>query len=163
MILIIILSFIFEGITTNLVPSNSLFLPLFTITSLVITFPYFNKEKKYIFILVSTIMGILYDISYTNSLFINTFNFIICGLLIILIDNYISNSFINTIFINSLMIIMFKIISYLLLIIFGFINFNQSFLIKGIYSSIILNIIYGIILYFICDKLSNKLNIKKYE
>ena len=163
MILIIILSFILEGIFTNLFSFNSLFLPLFSITSLVITYSYFNKEKKYSFILISIIIGILYDISYTDSLFINTFTFTICCLLIVLIDNYISNGFINKMCINIIIIIMFKVISYLLLFVFGFIKFNQNILIKGIYSSLILNIIYGVILYFICDKISNKLNIRKYE
>lgn len=163
MILIIILSFILEGIFTNLFSFNSLFLPLFSITSLVIAYSYFNKEKKYIFILISIIIGILYDICYTDSLFINTFTFTICSLLIILIDDYISNGFINKLCINIIIIIMFKIISYLLLFVFGFIKFNQNVLMKGIYSSLILNIIYGVILYFICDKISNKLNIRKYE
>ena len=163
MILIIIISFILEGVFTNLVSIDSIFLPLFTISSLVITYPYFNKEKKYSFIIISSIIGIVYDIAYTNSLFINTFTFTICSLLLILIYNFIPDSFISRNCINIVIIIFFKFISYLLLFIFGFINFNQHILIKGIYSSLILNILYGIILYFVCDKISNKLNIRKYE
>lgn len=163
MIIIIILSFILEGIVTNLVSKNSLLLPLFTITSLVITYSYFSKEKKYIFILTSTIIGIMYDIAFTNSLFINTFTFTLCSLLIILIDNYIPDSFINKIGVNCIMILSFKIISYFLLFIFGYIKFNYNILIHGLYSSLILNIIYGLILYFICDSLSRKLNIRKNE
>ena len=63
--------------------------------------------------------------------------------------------------INIIIIISFKFIAYLLLFIFGFINFNYNILIKGIYSSLILNIIYGLFLYFICDKIDNKLNRRK--
>lgn len=161
MIVIIILSFILEGIFTNIVSMNSIFLPLFTITSLVITYPYFNKEKKYKFIIMSIILGIMYDIVYTNSLFINTFSFTICGLIIIFIDFLIPDSFFGKIGTNLLLIIIYKIISYFLLIIFGFIKLNYNILFKGIYSSLILNIIYGIILYFVCDLISIKLNIRK--
>ncbi len=163
MILFIILSFILEGTISNLVSPNSIILPLFTMTSLVICYPYFNKTKKYHFIITSIIIGIIYDIAYTNSLFINTFTFIICCLIIIYIDNYIHDSLLNKTIINIIMILLFKTISYLLLFIFGFIKFNYNILLKGIYSSLVLNIIYGIILYFICDFISRKFNLKKYE
>ncbi len=161
MILIIIISFILEGILTNIINMNSIILPLFTITSLVITYPYFKTEKNYKFIMISISMGLLYDIAYTNSLFISTFTFTLCSLLIIIIDKYIPESFFSRMCINICLIIAFKFISYLLLFIFQFIKFNQNVLIKGIISSLILNIIYGLILYFICDKLSIKFNIKK--
>ena len=163
MIAIIILSFILEGAVSNLVSLNSLFLPLFTITSLVYTYPYFNKNKKYHFIITCIILGIIYDIAYTNSLFINTFTFTLCSLIIIYIDNYIHDSIINSTIINIIMIVLFKTISYILLFVFGFIKFDYTILLKGIYSSLILNIIYGIILYFICTFISKKFNIKKYE
>lgn len=163
MIIIIILSFLLEGIFTNIVSMNSYLLPLFTITSLVITYPYFNKEKQYRFVLAATIIGIVYDIAYTNSLFVSTFTFSICSLLIILINNYIPNSFIGKMCINIFTIILFRIISYLLLFIFRFTTFNYHILIKGILSSLILNIIYGIFLYYVCYRVSKKLNIKTYK
>lgn len=161
MILIIIISFILEGAFTNLVSIDSIFLPLFTISSLVITYPYFNKEKKYLFIIVSFIIGIIYDIAYTNSLFINTFTFVLCSLIIILINKYIKEHFISKMIINFIMLILFKLISYLLLFIFRFINFNYNTLLKGIYSSLILNIIYGMILYYVCYRVDKKLNKRK--
>ena len=161
MIIAIIISFILEGIFTNLISINSIFLPLFTITSFVITYPYFNKEKKYLFIITSFIIGVIYDIAYTNSLFINTFTFILCSLLIMLINKYIKENLISKIIINIFITIMFKIISYLLLFTFEFIKFNQNILLKGIYSSLILNIIYGLILYIICDKINRKLKLRK--
>ena len=137
MIIIIILSFILEGVFSNLVSLNSILLPLFTITSLVICYPYFNKIKKYHFIITSIIIGIIYDIAYTNSLFINTFTFTLCSLIIIYLDNYIHDSLINKTIINIILLIFFKVMSYLLLFIFGFIKFNYNILLKGVYSSII--------------------------
>ena len=161
MIAIIIISFILEGVLTNIINTNSIILPLFTIVSLVITYPYI--KNNYTFIIISIIIGLLYDIAYTNSLFINTFTFTLCSLLIIFIDKFIKESFFGRMCINIFMIIIFKILSYFLLFVFSFIKFNHNILIKGIISSLILNIIYGLILYFICDRISIKLNIRKKE
>lgn len=160
--IIIITSFLLEGITTNLISMNSLLIPVFTITSFVITYPYFNKEKKYLFLLTSLSVGICYDIVYTNSLFINTFSFIICSLIIILIHNFLSHRVYNVMLINIFILILFRICTYFLLTTFSNnMSFNKELLFKGIYSSLILNIIYGLILYFVCDKLAKKLNIIK--
>lgn len=161
MILIIIMSFFLEGIFSNIININSIILPLFTITSLVITYPYFNKDKKYLFIIISFIIGIVYDIAYTNSLFINTFTFLICSLIIILINKYIKYNFISNMLTNILVLVLFKFISYILLFIFRFINFNNNILLKGIYSSLILNITYGIFLYYVCFKVNKKLKSRK--
>lgn len=161
MIAIIIISFILEGVLTNIINMNLILLPLFTIVSLVITYPYIKNNYK--FIIISIIIGLLYDIAYTNSLFINTFTFTLCSLLIIFIDKFIKESFIGRMFINIFMIIIFKTLSYLLLFIFSFIKFDYNILINGIISSLILNIIYGLLLYFICDRISIKLNIRKKE
>lgn len=163
MIFIIIISFFLEGIISNLINANSYLLPLFTITSLVITYPLFNKEKKSLIIITSFIVGIMYDIAYTNSLFINTFTFILCSLLIILLYMYIPDNLVGKTSINLFLIVSFKFISYLLLFIFGFINFNQHILIKGILSSLILNIIYGLLLYYICEKITIKSKFKQYK
>ena len=163
MIFIITISFFLEGIISNLINANSYLLPLFTITSLVITYPLFNKEKKSLIIITSFIVGIMYDIAYTNSLFINTFTFILCSLLIILLYMYIPDNLVGKTSINLFLIVSFKFISYLLLFIFGFINFNQHILIKGILSSLILNIIYGLLLYYICEKITIKSKFKQYK
>lgn len=159
--IIMILSFLLEGIVTNLVNYHSLLIPAFTITSLVIIYPYFNKEKKFSFIISSIILGIFYDIVYTNSLFINTFTFSFCSLMILLIYNFISHRFINTILLNIFFIAFFRSLSYGLLIIFSHMTFDKNIFLSGILSSLIINVVYSFILYFICDKLSYKLNIIK--
>jgi len=72
-ILLIFLSFLLEGFFTNLVSLNSIFIPLFTLTSLIMLYPFFdinNNSHKYI--IVAIVFGLLYDIVYTNSSFINT-------------------------------------------------------------------------------------------
>ena len=140
--IIIIISFLLEGIVTNLISMHSLLIPAFTITSLVIVYPYFNKEKKHLFLLTSLCVGICYDIVYTNSLFINTFSFLICSLIILLINSFLSHRIYIVMLTNLFIIVLFRVCTYFLLITFSDnMFFNKELLVKGIYSSLILNII----------------------
>ena len=158
----IIISFILEGVFSNLVSINSLFLPLFTVTSLTILYPYFNNNQTK-FISVCALVGFFYDIIYTDSLFVNTFSFTIVALSIIIIYNYINMNIFNINGLNIVIIIIFKIVSYMILCIVGYLHFKSHILVKGIYSSLMINIIYGIILYIVTDAIGKKLNIRKME
>lgn len=162
-IIFIIFSFLFEGIFTNLISLNSLLIPLFTLTSLIILYPFFDiKENWHKYIIVSIIFGMLYDIVYTNSIFINTVSFSLCSVIVIIINNYLKPSILIKLGILLINIIIYRIITYLLLCVFNYLKFNENILIKGIYSSIIANIIYGIIIYLLSDWISKKFKIRKY-
>ena len=158
--LVLVFSIFFEASFTNLISYSSTFLPMFLLSSLVILFPYF-KNKNQNFLIVSGICGILYDIVFTNTLFINTLSFIICGILILLGYNYFNYKIYSCNILNIIIIILYRIISYTFLCVIDYTVFNDNILLKGIYSSILINIIYGIILYIILDLLSNILNIKR--
>ena len=158
----IIISFILEGVFTNLVGINSFLLPLFTVTSLTILYPYFNNNHNK-FIGVCALVGFFYDIIYTESVFINTFSFTIMSMFIIIIYNYINMNIFNINGLNVIIIIIFKIVSYMLLCIVGYCHFKSNVLIRGIYHSLIINIIYGIIFYIITDIIGKRLGIRKIE
>ena len=160
--IVIIFSFLFESVFSNIVNINSFLIPLFLLTSLSIIYPYF-KNKNFNFVIVSIICGLFYDISFTNSPFINTISFGICSGLIILSYNYVSYSIYSSNFINIINIIIYRVISYLLLCIVDFVNFNESILLEGIYNSLLVNLIYGIILFIIVDLISKIFNIKRVE
>ena len=160
--IVIIFSFLFESVFSNIVNINSFLIPLFLLTSLSIIYPYF-KNKNFNFVIVSIICGLFYDISFTNSPFINTISFSICSGLIILSYNYVSYSIYSSNFINIINIIIYRVISYLLLCIVDFVNFNESILLEGIYNSLLVNLIYGIILFIIVDLISKIFNIKRVE
>ena len=82
-ILIIIISFLIDGILTNFLPymvnDLSYFTPLFTLVSIFLVYPFYQKkEKKYygtIFLL-----GIIYDLFYTNLLFFNAMLFLMIAI-----------------------------------------------------------------------------------
>ena len=163
-ILLIFISFLLEGYFTTFISLNSLFIPLFTLTSIIILYPFFDiKENFHKYIIISIIFGLLYDIVYTNSVFINTISFTICSVILIFMNHYINSSLILKLGVVTIVIAIYRFISYLLLCIFNYLNFNENILLKGIYSSLIINIIYATILYIISNFISQKLNIRKYE
>lgn len=161
-ILILLISFVLDSIVSNLVPLHSLFTPLFSIVSLIVVYPFFYGDKKK-FLIYSGIYGFLYDIVYTNTIFVNTFAFVLVSLVIALIYNYITVNKINFSFINALIILFYQSINYLLLCLVNYTNFNENTFFMGLYSSLILNIIYGLILYILTLFIVKKYKIRYVE
>ena len=159
---ILIFSFLFESAFSNIITKGSILVPLFLLTSLTILYPYF-KNKKMNFVITCVICGFIYDISLTSSLFINTLSFASASGLIILIYNYINYNIYSSNFVNIVILIFYRVISYILLCIVDFINFNEMSLLEGIYGSLIVNIIYGIIIFIIIDLIAKIFNIKRVE
>jgi len=135
------LSFILDGLIIN----NSFFYPLFTLVSLVIIFPKFNK-KNYNYYITCFIIGLLYDIVYTNTFLLNGIIYIILGFLIKLIYKKININTLKIILEIIFFISIYRILTFIILNILGY-NFNISSLLESIYSSIILNIIYTFLSY----------------
>ena len=149
-IFISLVSFFLDGVLSKYISPNSIFLPLFTIVSLVLIYPYFNNNNNRYFKYIA-ILGLLYDIAYMNMAFYNFFIFI----------KYLLS---HRLYINI-------IITIILIIVYRFINFvfanitikhvSWYDLFKSIYSSLILNIIYCIIIYLISEWYSKKHKILK--
>ncbi len=158
--LVLVISLLLEAIFSNIVSLNSLLIPLFLITSLVIIYPYFCK-KNINFFLVCLVSGFLYDLIFADSLFINTLSFSFAGIIIILGYSYVNYSIYSSNILNIIIIILYRIISYLLLCIIGYTTFNENILLSGVSSSLILNIIYGLILYLVIDMISKIFVIKR--
>lgn len=154
-IFISILSFLLDGILSRYILPNSIFLPLFTIVSLVLIYPYFNNNNARYF-KYSAILGLLYDITYANTLFFNFFIFIIVGFIIGLFNYLLSNNWYINAFITFVSISIYRIINYLFFVVFKGENFSFGILFKSIYSSLLLNIIYCIVLYLLTELYSNK-------
>ena len=159
-VVVLLISFILEGIVSNLVPVNSLFIPLFSITSLLVTYPLFNDNRiKYL--IYSGTLGLLYDLVYTSTPFINTFTFVITALIITLVCRFITINKLNLIFIVLFVLLFNQTINYLLICLFRYRIFNSNMLIEGLYSSLILNVIYSYILYIIIEIINKKRKYKR--
>lgn len=160
--IVLIFSFLFEAIFTKLVNTNSLLIPLFTLTSLVMLYPYFNK-KNINYILVCLIVGLFYDIAFADSIFVNTVSFGLVGALTMLCYNYIKYNIYSSNIVNLIMLITYRIISYVILLSINYIIFNNNVFFRGISKSLLANIIYGIFLYLIIEIIAKKFNKKRVE
>ena len=157
---ILAFSLLFEVAVSNIVGMYTFLTPFFTLTALTMLYPYFNN-KKVNFIITCTIIGFIYDVIFTDSLFINTLTFALISLLIILIYNYIKYNIINSSIINVIAISIYRIISYVLLLIVDYLSFNFHTLSSGIYNSLLINIVYGVLVYLFADVIARMFNIKK--
>ncbi len=153
-----ILSFLLDGIISNF----NLGLPLFTLLSLIIIYPYFrNKDEN--FLMTCGIIGLMYDFVYTDTLLFNFLMFIMMGICIKFIFYRLSNSLLNISLISIAYIAIYRLISYIILFLAGYMSFNMTLLFKGIYQSLIINIIYVILMYLITHYYSRKYHILKNE
>lgn len=154
MIFICILSFIFDGVFSLIFDTNSFFLTLFSLMCLIIIFPYL-KNKNNIFY-IALIIGLFYDIVYTQTLFLSTILFLGIALMISIYYKYMPYNIINTLILSFLSILLYRFISYVGYLIFSDNLFDFYILIKSIYNSIILNFSYVLVMNGICKMLLKK-------
>lgn len=157
-VIVTMLSFFLDGILSKYILPNTFFLPLFTIVSLVIIYPYFNNNNFRYFKFISLI-GLLYDITYFNTLFYNFFIFIILGFIIGLLNYLLSNNLYTNLLTTIIIIIIYRIILFLIIFIFKNHTYSLFELLQSIYKSLILNIIYCIVIYILTEIYSRKYKI----
>lgn len=158
-IIIIIISLILDGFLTNILPfmvgDLSFFTPLFTLTVISILYPYYRKKEKYFFIMVF-ITGIIYDLLYTNLLFFNGLLFIGISYISKLINKNYEMNYLRLIIYIILMITIYETVTALILVIFNLFPITISKVFYKITHSLIINIIYGELIYLILNKLPKK-------
>ena len=146
MIWLMLISFLLDGILSSIFYGDSLFLPLFSIIILVVTYPYMMQSKKK-FLIAIGVLGLLYDVVYTNTFFLYVYIFILIGLVVMLFYRFFRNQIINTLLIGSISIILFRSLNYFFLVMIQLKSYHFDELWQSIYQSFILNGIYLIILY----------------
>ena len=161
--IVLCFSLLLESTISNIIDINSIFVPLFLITALVNLYPYFKKINKFNFFLVCMIVGIVYDIVFTNSLFVNTLAYTFIGFLISVCYSFVKYNIYTSNIINIIMLISYRIFTYIMLLSLNYISFNNKIFFKGIYSSLLINIIYCIILYILVDFLAIIFNKNRVE
>ena len=161
-IIYLVISFLLEGIMSNIFPSTlsniSYFTTIYIIIAFTIIYPYFDNDKKF-FILIF-IFGILFDILYTSTIFVNIFIFIIIGIVIKILYNILPGNVFMTNIISYVGIIIYHILSFIILMITGYGDYSIILLFNIIIHSIFMTIIYTSISYFIMKFMYNKFDIK---
>lgn len=157
--IIMIISLLFDGILTNFLPyminDLSLFTPLLTLTSILLIYPFYKKKLKDYFITVF-ILGIVYDLFYTNLLFFNGVLFLLIGYFISKVEKLISLNSINVIVETLIIIIIYELITGLLLFTFNMVPITIPKIFYKILHSLILNLIYAEVVYFILKIIPKK-------
>lgn len=157
--IILIISFILDGLLTNFLPylvnDLSLFTPLLTLVSIFMIYPFYRKkETKYFNILF--ILGILYDLFYTNLLFFNSILFITIGIITKYIYKNFEINYLKLIIYIILIITIYETLTGIIILIFDLVPITLERLIYKITHSILLNVIYSEIIYLIIKKLPKK-------
>lgn len=152
--ILILISIFADGIISNYInytlPNLSLFLPNFTLISFIILYPII-KNKKSKFYGFTLIFTLIYDLLYTSIPLYTGFLYFI--LIIILDKIYNDNPFYAMLY-----IVIYNVINYITMFIIG-IRYNPIYLLKIIYSSLLLNTLYYIILYI---PIHSKYKVRKY-
>lgn len=162
-IILLIISFITEGLISNYISSSfyltNLFSTLYTLICLVVIYPYFNNKKKYYILLI--VFGILFDIVYTNTFLLNVFVFLVISLIIRVLNFILPENILITNVISIITIISYHILSYTILTIINYNSYPITLLFNICINSIIMTIIYTSLLYLISKFLFNKFDLKQ--
>lgn len=159
----VIVSFFLESIVSNFVGIDSkVLVPLFTLVSLIIIYPYFNSNNKDYF-KTCIVIGLFYDFVYTDTFILNAMAFLTIGYFITKYNYLFSTNSVNLCIMIPLSVTLYRIFIYSILCLAGFISFNTDNLFLSIYSSIVINIIYGLIVYIITNYFAKKYRIKKID
>ena len=158
-IVIVVASLFLDGLLTNYLPYSvghlSIFTPLTTLVSIILIYAFFRHKDKEYFILVF-ITGIVYDLFYTNLLFLDGFLFL---LIAFLFTKLYKNTGFNIFWIVldiMLTIIVYESLFALLIVMFNLVPMSFDRLFYKISHSLLLNIIYGEILHLIIKIIPKK-------
>ena len=157
--IILIVSILLDGVLTNFLPylvnDLSIFTPLLTVVSIFIIYP-LNRKKETKFFILIFIVGIIYDLLYTNLLFLNGLLFVLIALLSKVIYKNFEISYLKIIIYTILIIIVYESVYAGILFIYRVVPITFYKLIYKISHTLILNVIYTEILYLIINKLPKK-------
>ena len=158
-IIILIISIILDGLLTNFLPflvnDLSIFTPLLTLVSIFIIYPFYRKHEKKYFITIF-IVGIIYDLLYTNLLFFNGILFLIIGLISKFINKNYELTSLRLIIYVIIIIFFYESLTGLILFIFRLVPVTIYKVFYKILHSLLLNIIYSEILYLIIKLIPDK-------
>ena len=149
-ILIIISSFILDIILSNVLPfmkgDLSIFTSLFVPITIYLIYPFYkNQELRYY--IESFIIGIIYDLIFTNLLFFDGVIFLIISLVSVKIyKNFIVDKYKNIMYV-FLIIILYEFLVVSIFLIFNLVPISFYDFIYKILHTLLINVVYGFLLY----------------
>lgn len=157
--IILLISIVLDGILSNFLPflvnDLSLFTPMLTVIAIFMIYPFFRKKEKKYFITIF-IVGMIYDLLYTNLVFFNGVLFLIIGFISLEIYKNFEISYLKLIIYLILIISAYEILTGIILLVFNMVPVTLYKVLYKITHSLILNIIYGELIYLIINLIPKK-------
>lgn len=152
-IILTFISFILDFVF-NYLFNNTIFIPLFVMSLIVFLEKYFKIKSKYF--IYCFIVGFFYDFLYTNVLFLNSSVFLTIGYLTEVINYNFKYNLVSVIIEEIIFVFLYRFFCYSFYYFNGLLMFDFNLLIKSIYSSLIINILFIILIYFSFNKFLEK-------
>ena len=156
--IIIIISFLLEGIVSNFVPINGFLAPLFTLVALIIIYPLFDEVSEYY--KYAFVTGLAYDLFYTDTILFHAIIFCFMAFIITCLNLVLSDNYLNILVIMGICILIYRVITYSLLVLVSSMAFDFIALILSVLKSLIINLIYSALLFFVVKKCQKKYKYK---
>ncbi len=152
--LILVISFLLEGIVSNFVPINGFFAPLFTLIALIIIYPLFDEATEYY--KYAFVTGLVYDLFYTDTIIFHAIIFCFMAFLISKLNLVLSDNYVNVLVIMAICILIYRIVTYGFLVLVSSVSFDFIALIMSVLKSLIINLIYSVIIFFVVKRFQKK-------
>lgn len=153
-VILLLISFLLEGIISNFVPINGFLLPLFTLMALIIIYPLFDEHSEYY--KYAFITGLAYDLFYTDTIIFHAIIFCFIAFLITRLNLVLSDNYFNILIIVAICILIYRSVTYGLLVLVSNMSFDFITLMLSVVKSLIINLIYSMILFFVVKKCQKK-------
>ena len=158
--IIIIASLILDGLLSNFLPfmvgNLSIFTPLFTVVSIIIIYPFFRKREKNKYLITLAMTGLIYDLLYTNLLFLNMIVFVILGFCTMLSHKYLDTNFIMILIKTIALIILYQALNSFYFWIFQVVPVSWNDFLYLVEHTLLINIIYAELGYILIRILPKK-------
>ena len=156
--IIIVISFLLEGIVSNFVPINGFLAPLFTLVALIIIYPLFDEASEYY--KYAFVTGLAYDLFYTDTILFHSIIFCFMAFIITRLNLVLSDNYLNILVIMGICILIYRVVTYSLLVLVSTMAFDFMALIISVLKSLIINLIYSALLFFVVKKCQRKYKYK---
>ena len=157
--IIVIVSILLDGLLTNYLPflvnDLSLFTPLLTLVSIIIISPFYRKnERKYLITVFA--IGFIYDLLYTNLLFFNAVLFFVTALINLKIQKRITMNTINILGEIVILVLIYESLTGIILFTYNMVPVTIYKVFYKITHSLLFNIIYAEVIYWILKIIPTK-------
>ncbi|HHT38145.1 MAG TPA: rod shape-determining protein MreD [Mollicutes bacterium] len=152
----LIISFFLDGLL-SIYQKTLHITPMFSIVALIFLFLRYHKDSSFYY-KACLFAGFIYDLLYTNTFPLNTLIFLLLGFIISKLYLFFSNNLLNGIIINLLVLIIYKLVTFVILVLIGYLPFNFVLILDNLLSIILTNTFFFIFIYIVFKEHKRKIS-----